>query len=107
MGGSSADDKKPYMTLSYANGPSYSTYFDTEKNVRLDPSAVKNDKPNSYFPSTFDIDSETHGGEDVAVFAKGPFSHMFTGVYEQNTIPHLMAFAACLNKNFEMCYEKV
>lgn len=93
------------MTLSYANGPSYHTYFDNVTNTRIDPSTVNRDDPKAYFPATFDIDSETHGGEDVAVFAKGPFSHLFTGVYEQNTIPHLMAYAACWNKHFTMCDE--
>lgn len=93
------------MTLSYANGPSYHTYFDTVKNERIDPRTVNREDPASFFPATFEIDLETHGGEDVAVFAKGPFSHLFTGVYEQNTIPHLMAYAACWNTNLQMCDE--
>lgn len=43
--------------------------------------------------------SETHGGDDVAVFAKGPYSHLFTGVMEENVIPHLMSFAACVSSD--------
>lgn len=42
------------------------------------------------------LDSETHGGEDVAIYAKGPMSHLFHGVKEQNYIAHVMAYAACL-----------
>lgn len=93
------------MTLSYANGRGFDTYFDKKNNERFDPSKVNKDSPQSFFPSLFEVESETHGGEDVAVFAKGPFSHLFTGVYEQNTIPHLMAYAACWNKYFQMCDE--
>ncbi|XP_012877088.1 PREDICTED: uncharacterized protein LOC105989511 [Dipodomys ordii] len=40
--------------------------------------------------------SETHSGEDVAVFARGPQAHLMHGVQEQNYIAHVMAFAACL-----------
>lgn len=42
------------------------------------------------FPSMVPLISETHGGEDVAVFARGPWSHLFTGSYEQNFIPHAL-----------------
>lgn len=42
------------------------------------------------------LDAETHGGEDVAIYAKGPMAHLFHGVKEQNYIAHVMAYAACL-----------
>lgn len=42
------------------------------------------------------LDSETHGGEDVAVFARGPQAHLVHGVQEQSFVAHVMAFAACL-----------
>ena len=38
--------------------------------------------------------SETHGGDDVAIFAIGPQAHMFQGVYEQHYIAHVIAYAA-------------
>lgn len=37
---------------------------------------------------------ESHGGEDVGVYASGPWSHLFTGNYEQNNIAVAMAYAA-------------
>ena len=40
--------------------------------------------------------SETHGGEDVAIFARGPMAHLFHGVHEQNYIAHVMAYASCV-----------
>lgn len=39
-------------------------------------------------------DSETHSGDDVGVYASGPWSHLFVGNYEQNIIPVAMAFAS-------------
>lgn len=48
---------------------------------------------------------ETHGGEDVAVYALGPMAHLFHGVHEQNYIPHALAYAACVGSNKEHCAE--
>ena len=39
------------------------------------------------------MSSETHSGEDVAVYAKGPFAHLFDGTVEQNYIFHVMHHA--------------
>lgn len=51
------------------------------------------------YPSLVPLDSETHGGEDVAVFAVGPWQHLFTASYEQNLVPHLMAYAMCISED--------
>lgn len=40
------------------------------------------------------MDSETHGGDDVAIYAIGPQAHMFQGVYEQHYIAHVIGYAA-------------
>ena len=48
------------------------------------------------FQATVPLDSETHGGEDVAIYARGPMSHLFHGVHEQHYIAHVMAYAACV-----------
>lgn len=37
-----------------------------------------------------------NGGEDVTVFATGPWSYLFSGNYEQNFIAHAIGYAACL-----------
>jgi len=42
------------------------------------------------------LTSETHGGEDVAVYAVGPMSHLFGGVHEQHYLAHALAYAACV-----------
>ena len=46
---------------------------------------------------------ETHAGEDVAIYAKGPMSHLFHGVHEQNYIAHVMAYASCIGPNTQHC----
>lgn len=44
------------------------------------------------------ISTSSHGGEDVAIYAKGPMSHLFRGVQEQNYIAHVMAYASCVGQ---------
>ena len=42
------------------------------------------------------LGSETHAGDDVGIFAHGPWAHLFHGVVEQNVIYHVMAKALSL-----------
>uniref|UniRef100_A0A1I8N073 alkaline phosphatase n=1 Tax=Musca domestica TaxID=7370 RepID=A0A1I8N073_MUSDO len=97
------NDKIPMMVLSYSNGPGYEKFYDAVNGVRHDPTTLMKGQPNDVYPATFPRDSETHGGEDVAVYASGPWSHLFTGVYEQNAIPHMMAYALCVGKGLKAC----
>ncbi|XP_073841579.1 alkaline phosphatase 9 [Musca autumnalis] len=99
----SDSDFKPYEPLSYANGDGYYQYFNEGATKRIDPTLVLTGDANDVFPATAPLSSETHGGEDVGVFASGPWSHLFTGVYEQNTIPHMMAYAACIGDGLKAC----
>ena len=39
------------------------------------------------------LDSETHSGTDVPVYASGPASYLLSGAYEQNYIYHVMRHA--------------
>ncbi|XP_017856564.1 PREDICTED: alkaline phosphatase [Drosophila arizonae] len=104
--GQLAADDLPYATLSYANGPGYNSNF-----LKDDDGAVKRKNLRSLnmknkdfmFPTAVPLESETHGGDDVAVFASGPYSHLFTGVFEQHYIPHAMAYASCLSESRSMC----
>lgn len=54
-------------------------------------------------PATFPMDSETHSGEDVAIYARGPMAHLLTGVKEQNVIAYVMAHAACVGDTGISC----
>lgn len=42
------------------------------------------------------LESETHAGEDVAIFARGPGASLVQGTVEQNHIFHVMNFAGDL-----------
>ncbi|XP_032381638.1 intestinal-type alkaline phosphatase [Etheostoma spectabile] len=91
-----ADDKKHFTTTVYGNGPGYrnGTRPDMNETISSD---------NDYLQQApVPLDSETHGIEDVAIFAKGPMSHLFHGVQEQNYIAHVLAYAACLEP-YEDC----
>ncbi|XP_073961775.1 membrane-bound alkaline phosphatase-like [Choristoneura fumiferana] len=88
------DDGVPYMTLSYTNGPGYRS----QQGVgRVDVTQDSDFMSIAWMThAEVPLASETHGGDDVAVFARGPQQQLFTGLYEQSQLPHLMAHAACL-----------
>ena len=101
---------KPYTTLHYANGPGYTGQSDAQpEGAKLFPH-----KPTSYQgtklgrpdlneeevegpaylqESSVPLSSETHGGEDVPIYAGGPGAAVFHGVQEQNFVYHAMAAA--------------
>ncbi|XP_061394797.1 membrane-bound alkaline phosphatase-like [Musca vetustissima] len=88
-----ASDGLPYTILSYANGPGYSKTF-SSKTGRRDLSKYDTQDPSYRFMATVPLDSETHGADDVGVFASGPMAHYFVGNYEQTNIPATMAHIA-------------
>ncbi|GJQ75432.1 hypothetical protein Trydic_g12740 [Trypoxylus dichotomus] len=99
-----ADDAFPYSTLSYANGPGYRKEIDGK---RPDSSGDVTSDKNYKFPATAPLEFETHGGDDVAIFARGPWSHLLTGVIEQNVIPHVMAYASCVGDGLTICDQTI
>lgn len=101
ISGKSDVDKLPYSTISYANGPGYKQPLPngSRYNISQDNLADVNYK----FPATLPLSSETHGGDDVAVFARGPWSHLYAGTFEQNFIPHVMAYASCVGNGRTVC----
>ena len=48
--------------------------------------------------SAIPMQYETHSGEDVAIYATGPWSHLYQKVHEENYIPHVMSYAACISQ---------
>ncbi|KYO24632.1 hypothetical protein Y1Q_0023293 [Alligator mississippiensis] len=92
-------DKKPFTSILYGNGPGYKLIGGGRENVSTVDFAHANYQAQSAVP----LRQETHGGEDVAIFAKGPMAHLLHGVHEQNYIPHVMAYAACVGPNTNHC----
>jgi alkaline phosphatase len=87
-------DGKPYTTLSFANGPGSICKEQPDKKYLCDRADLTNvDTAAKDFlqPSLTPLGSETHGGEDVAIFAGGPGANLFSGAVEQNEIFHVMA----------------
>jgi alkaline phosphatase len=83
--GYAMDDRgQPMTTITYANGP-----FVAPPLSRLVP---PNDR-NYLSAKTFGTAGESHGGEDVPLYAAGPRAHLVGGVIEQNVIFHVIAEA--------------
>ena len=82
-----AGDGKPYTTLGYQNGP----------NVREADSPELTDnmvQAKDFLQQTaVNLESETHAGEDVPLYATGPGAQSVRGVMEQNEIYNVMARA--------------
>jgi alkaline phosphatase len=85
-------DGKPITTLGYANGPG------AVKEGEPRPVPAGTTAPDYRQQSLVPLESETHGGEDVAIFAGGPWAHLFAGVVEQNYIYHVIEHATKLGE---------
>jgi len=93
-----AADRKPYTTLSYANGPGFAlingqvdgTPRPIAPGRDQDLSTVDTTDPGFHQQSLVGMGAETHGGEDVALFATGPGAELARGVIDQNEIYHIM-----------------
>jgi alkaline phosphatase len=79
-----AADGLPYPTLGYANGPG------ALRGERVALGDADTTALEYLQPAAVPLEQETHGGEDVAVYARGPWAHRFRGNMEQHWIFHLM-----------------
>lgn len=81
---SKAGDGMPYTTLGYQNGPG------AVSGARADLSSVDTAALGYLQQAVVPMGSETHAGEDVAIYATGPKAHLVHGSMEQNWIYHVM-----------------
>lgn len=88
-----------YSTLNYAAGPNQ--YLD-EYGDRIELEGQFGDV-DFIFPSYISVSDGVHSGDDVSVYASGPWQHLFRGVLQQNSLPHMMAYAACIGDGAKAC----
>jgi alkaline phosphatase len=89
---------RPYTTLSYANGPGFEiidgNIDETPREVnpgrQQDLRDFDTTSPDFHQESMVGLRAETHGGEDVALFARGAGADVVRGVINQNEIFHIM-----------------
>lgn len=75
----------------YGNGPGALLKI---RDYNLTDEQVQN--PEYQHESAVYLESETHGGEDVPIYASGPMSFLLSGTVEQSYIAHAMAYSACI-----------
>ncbi|ABM05093.1 Alkaline phosphatase [Psychromonas ingrahamii 37] len=102
-----AADDLPYTTVGYTNGLGFrdlgvgvtnadAAYADAPVTGRVDLSNIDTSNSGFHQEALVPLSSETHSGEDVAVFASGPGAHLVSGNYEQSLLFHVMDFAGDL-----------
>lgn len=97
----------PYTTLNYANGPGYvgasaqqpegpkrhpheAREVKPATKGRPDLTDVDTEAPDYMQEAIFPLSNESHGGEDVGIWARGPGSAAVRGSLEQNAIFHIL-----------------
>ncbi|XP_077260226.1 alkaline phosphatase isoform X2 [Temnothorax americanus] len=93
----SKHDWIPYTTLSYSTGGPNNVAYTVNNDgqaVRIDPSESNTSDFTYSQQATIISDEAYHGGGDVAVYAIGPYAHLFHSVHEQNYVAHVIAYAA-------------
>ena len=100
----------PYTTLGYANGTGYTGASDLQpagpKRFPHEPASFKagtgrpdlrgvdTTHPDYLQEVTIPLGDETHGGEDVGIWARGPGSDAVRGTVEQNVVFHFLLQAS-------------
>ena len=97
----------PYTTLNYSNGPGYAgasaqqpegpkrflhqlSGAQAARKGRPDLTHVDTEDPDYLQEAIAPMSNESHGGDDVGIWARGPGSEAVRGSVEQNTIFHFM-----------------
>ena len=92
-----ANDGKPYTTLGYANGPGAAKDDAPREDLTSVDTKAADYKQQALVPAR----AETHGGEDVPIYASGPWAHLFQGVVDQQYIFHVMNHAGRITQRAE------
>jgi len=102
-----AEDDLPYTTLGYANGLGFRDLGDeTDADAsygldatpgRQDLTAVDTTSRGFHQEALVPLGSETHGGEEVTLHARGPGATRVNGLIEQNIVYHVIDAALGLD----------
>ncbi len=110
-----AADNLPYTTLGYMNGRGMSQLNNgTDERYkhpitagkRSDLSHLDTQHEGFYQEALVPMSAETHGGEDVAIYASGPKAALLRGTMEQNVIFHVMDRAARLSERSGLPFKR-
>lgn len=110
---------RAFTTLSYANGPGYAGASDTQPEgpktlyhhwTEIRPATrgrpnlrnVDVEDPDYLQEAMVPLASETHGGEDVPLYARGPGAQAVRGVLEQHVLFHIAVQATPALRN-QLC----
>ena len=91
--------------LSYANGPGFARHNSSNCSQgywREVSDEERQDLRYRPFAGKY-VDKETHAGEDVPVYSRGPHANLLSGVFEQNYIAHVICYAACIGPHATYC----
>jgi alkaline phosphatase len=89
-----AADGKPYTTIGFANGPGATDKPEERPEITMEEATSPDFKQQALVP----LPSETHGGEDLGIYAIGPWSHLFQGTVEENYTFHVLDFASKISE---------
>ncbi|XP_031556598.1 alkaline phosphatase, tissue-nonspecific isozyme-like [Actinia tenebrosa] len=87
------NDKMPFTTLGYQNGPNAN--FGPRTNLTGVNTQDIDFKQQSLYNGADEY--ESHGGQDVGIYSRGPWADLLVGVLEQNYVFHVMDHALCLS----------
>lgn len=109
-------DNLPYTTLGYANGRGHrhlgletdadQCYHQPVFAGRANLTGMDTTQPGFFQESLVPLASETHSGEDVAIYASGPGAHLISGSNEQTIIFHVIDHAVGLTHQAEMALSR-
>jgi alkaline phosphatase len=107
-----AQDEKPFTTLGFANGPGSLFYEEEDEEAQPQSGGAGTDQAvmrptvteaeaeaTDYLQQALvPLESETHGGSDVAAYAVGSRASLVRGVVEQSYLFQVMDYALNLTK---------
>jgi alkaline phosphatase len=85
-----AGDGKTYTILGYINGPGSVLRGQQRAGARDEPTDQEAKALDYRQQAAIPSDYESHGGQDVTIYARGPRAHLFGGVVEQSYVFHVI-----------------